>query len=79
MLHKICGTIVSVSVVPEYENEAEQEIDIHLDSGPIIEMCVTEDVVESLKGRINSLASFDVTDRTPCGQHARAISVEFVN
>lgn len=73
MLDKISGMIVEVNVLPEYETEHDQEIDIVLDSGPIVEMCVTEEVVSMLRAQKNKVATFDITDRSPCGQYVRAI------
>lgn len=74
MLDKISGMIVGVNVLPEYETEHEQEIDIILDSGPIVEMCVPEDIVNNLRSQLKSVATFDITDRSPCGQYVRAIN-----
>lgn len=76
ILDKINGTIIDVQTLPEYEGEAELEIDILLDSGPVVEMCVTEDVVKRLRDNIHKTACFDITDRSPCGQHARAVAFE---
>lgn len=77
MLDKISGMIVEVNVLPEYEGEHDQEIDIILDSGPIVEMCVTEEFVQQIRSKIRSVATFDITDRSPCGQYVRAIDLEF--
>jgi hypothetical protein len=79
VLEIISGTIIDVQVVTEYENEHDQEIDILLDSGPTVEMCVTEDVVKRLRSNLLKTISFEITDRSPCGQHARAISFEIGN
>lgn len=77
MLKHIVGAIMSVEVLPEYEQEFEQEIDICLESGPTIEMMVPSDIAESLKRRIGDVAKFDISDVSMCGQHARAVSVKF--
>lgn len=69
--------ILEVNVLPEYEGQHDQEIDIVLDSGPTVQMCVTEDTVDILRNSRFSLMSFDITDRTPCGQHVRAINFQF--
>lgn len=79
MLDKISGMIVEVKVLPEYEGEYDQEIDIILDSGPIVEMCVTEEFVQQLRCNVHSVVTFDITDRSPCGQYVRAIDLEFVS
>lgn len=73
----IIGAIMSVEILPEYEQEYEQEIDICLESGPTIEMSVPSDIVDSLKARIGSVAKFDISDVSLCGQHARAVAVNF--
>lgn len=79
VLDKINGTIIDVQTLPEYEGEHDQEIDILLDSGPIVEMCVTEEVVKRLRDNIHKTVCFDITDRSPCGQHARAIAFEITS
>ena len=79
MLRKICGTIIKVAVLAEYEDQPEQEVDITLDSGPMIEMCLDEEIVKTLKTMINQTALFEVTDVSPCGQHARAITFDLIN
>lgn len=77
MIKEIRGAIMAVTVLPEYESEYEQEIDICLESGPTIEMSVPSDIVSSLKSQIGRMAKFDISDVTLCGQHARATSFEF--
>ena len=74
MLSKISGTILEVNVLPEYETEIEQEIDIVLDDGLLVEMCVTKDVLAMLRSSIRKTATFEITDHSPCGQYTRAKS-----
>ena len=76
ILDKINGTIIEVQILPEYEGEAELEIDILLDSGPVVEMCVTEEAVKKLYSNLHKTVCFDITDRSPCGQHVRAVAFE---
>jgi len=76
MIKKIVGTIASVQVLPEYEREREQEVDIYLESGPTIEMCVTPEDVQDLMEHLGKVAKFDISDVTLCGQHARATGYE---
>lgn len=79
MIREIIGAIVNVSVVPEYEQLEEQEIDIHLESGPTIEMYVPVETAQKLRNSIGSTVTFQISDVTMCGQHARATSFTFHN
>jgi Ni,Fe-hydrogenase III large subunit len=79
MIKQICGSIARVNVLPEYETEYEQEIDIYLESGPTIEMCVPAEIAEQLMQNIGTVAMFDISDMTICGQHARASGFKFSN
>lgn len=76
MLSKVRGTILGIHVLPEFEGDYDQEIDIFLECGPTVEMCVTEDIVELLRNSTNKEAEFEITDRSPCGNCARAINFE---
>lgn len=77
MLKNIRGSIMAVEVLPEYETETEQEIDIYLESGPTIEMLVTSEETKILKERIGKIANFEISDVTMCGVHARAVDFKF--
>jgi hypothetical protein len=77
MIKNIRGSIMAVEVLPEYETETEQEIDIYLESGPTIEMFVTSDEARILKQNIGTVANFDISDVTLCGVHARATNFQF--